>query len=261
MARSHIVAVAKNFWNIRSSFKIAHLIDVGTHASLVKLKSGSFVLLDACTLSGKVKAKVDELTRNGADIAAIINVHPFHTVHVRKVHEQYPQARLYGTVRHVERFPDLPWEMEHTEDPRLHELFADDLEFSIPRGVEFISANENIHFSSVLVYHRSSQTLHVDDTLMLIQMPAVIRRFGLQNYMGFHPTLAQALEKRAGAAREFRLWAEELAANWSDANNLCAAHNGILRAQSEQKASIHDRILKALQNASRTLATHKKRYG
>jgi hypothetical protein len=41
-----------------------------------------------------------------------------------------------------------------TEDPELHAQFAEDFEFSVPRGVDFISANENVHFSSVLVLHR-----------------------------------------------------------------------------------------------------------
>ena len=35
-------------------------------------------------------------------------------------------------------------------------------------GVDFISDREVIHFSSVLALHRNSNTLHVDDTLMVV---------------------------------------------------------------------------------------------
>ena len=42
------------------------------------------------------------------------------------MHELYPQARLYGTERHTERFPKLPWEVVRSEDPELHEWYADD---------------------------------------------------------------------------------------------------------------------------------------
>ena len=76
--------------------------------------------------------------------------------------------------------------------------------------VDFISANENVHFSSVLVLHRASKTIHVDDTLMYVRLPRMMGAFGLTDVMSFHPTLPKALEKRAGAARDFRDWTEEL---------------------------------------------------
>jgi hypothetical protein len=53
--------------------------------------------------------------------------------------------------------PDLPWEKTRTEQIRLHEMFEENFEFSIPRGVDFISANENVDFSSVLALHRASR--------------------------------------------------------------------------------------------------------
>jgi hypothetical protein len=56
------IRVSEGFWNIRGSFKIAGVIDVGTQASLVRLTSGKFVLLDSYTLSGAVKRQVNELT-------------------------------------------------------------------------------------------------------------------------------------------------------------------------------------------------------
>ena len=83
-----ILKVSDDFWNIRGDFKIGGVLNIGTHASLVRRGNGKFVLLDAYTLKGKVKAQVDALSNDGADIEAIINLHPFHTVHVHKVHQQ-----------------------------------------------------------------------------------------------------------------------------------------------------------------------------
>jgi hypothetical protein len=103
-----ILHVADDFWNIRGSYRVGGVIDVGTQASLVRLASGKFVLLDSYTLSGAVKRQVGELTSGGKDIDAILNVHPFHTVHVRKMHELYPHATLYGTARHKAASQSFP---------------------------------------------------------------------------------------------------------------------------------------------------------
>jgi len=257
----HILHVADDFWNIRGSYRIGGVIDVGTQSSLVRLASGKFVMLDSYTVRGAAKRKIGELTRGGEDIEAIINVHPFHTVHVRKVHELYPHAALYGTARHRSRFPGLPWADTCTEDPVFHEQFAEDFDFSVPRGVDFISADENVHFSSVLVLHRASMTIHSDDTLMYLRLPGLMRFFGLGDAVGFHPTLAKALEKRAGASADFRKWANELIERWQEAKNLCAAHTGALLAGENRGDSIYARLLKALDKVEKTLKSHERKHG
>jgi hypothetical protein len=143
----HIIRVTDDFWNVRGSFKIGGVVDIGTQASLVRRSSGKFVFLDSYALSGEVEREVLELTSGGQDIEAILNVHPFHTVFARKMHERFPGAKLYGTARHVSRLPELPWEAQLTESSELHDAFAGDFEFSVPRGVDFISSNENVHIS------------------------------------------------------------------------------------------------------------------
>jgi len=258
---SKILPIADDFWNIRGSFKIAGLIDIGTQASLVMLGNGKFVFLDSYTLDGAAQREVDELTNDGEDVEAVLNLHPFHTVHVNKMHERYPHARHYGTARHLSKFPELEWQPICTEDPELHTLFAEDLEFSVPRGVDFISADENIHFSSVLVFHPASRTIHVDDTLMYIRLPLLMRFFGLNDAMSFHPTLAKALEKRAGAAQDFRQWAEDLAENWQGVVNLCAAHTAALISEDGDEPSINERMIKALEKVESTLASHQRKFG
>jgi hypothetical protein len=257
---SKIIELGDDFWNIRGSFKIGGIIDIGTQASLVRRANGKFVFLDSCALSAASLETIDALTDGGNDIEAILNVHPFHTVHVTSMHERYPHASLYGTARHRDKFPELPWQSACTEDPELHALFADDFEFSVPSGVDFISANENIHFSSVLVFHRSSKTIHVDDTLMLVRLP-VMRWLGMAPLVSFHPTLAKALQRRAGAAGEFRQWAEQLAESWQTAENLCAAHLTIMKGRTNSGKSISQRVLGALDRVDKTLAAHDRKYG
>jgi hypothetical protein len=255
-----ILKISDDFWSIRGDFKIGGIVNIGTHASLLRRGNGKFVLLDAYTLRDEVKAQVDALTNSGDDIEAIINLHPFHTVHVTKAQEQYPKARLYGTRRHVEQFPDLPWQSQRTESDAFAELFADDLAFSVPAGVDFISSNEHLHFSSVLAYHKASRTIHSDDTLMYLQLPGLLGKLK-QPEVTFHMTLAKTLEKRPGAVADFRAWAMALAEQWGDAENLCAAHSSVLLGSDNSGVSIAGRILAALQKAEKTLQRHEKKFG
>jgi len=259
--KEKIIEVSNDFWNIRGSFKIGGVVDIKTQTSLVRLSNGNFVFLGAYSLGRETIRQIDDIVGGDAEIEAILNVHPFHTMHVTRMHELYPEARLYGTARHRDRFSELPWEAELTEDPELHALYADDFAFSIPRGVDFVSANQNIHFSSVLAMHHASHTIHVDDTFMYIELPRVLRLFGMRDSLGFHPTLSKALEKRAGAAADFRAWAEELIDDWGSVENLCAAHTGSLLARSNAGASIPDRLQKALRKCEPRLRMHERRYG
>ena len=255
-----ILKISDDFWNIRGDFKIGGVLNIGTHASLVRRGNGKFVLLDAYTLQGEVKEQIDALSKDGDDIEAIINLHPFHTVHVQKAHEQYPNAKLYGTQRHIEKFPDLDWQPELTESAACADLFAADFDFSVPAGVDFISSNEHLHFSSVLAYHRASKTIHSDDTLMYIQLPGLLGK-AIKPEIKFHMTLSKTLERRAGAAKDFRAWVTRLADQWSDAENLCAAHSAVLLGSENDSASIADRILTALQKVEKTLQLHEKKFG
>ncbi len=255
-----LVQISDNFWNIRGEFKIGGVLNIGTHASLVRRANGKFILLDAYTLDGEVKAQVDALTGGGDDIEAMINLHPFHTVHVERAHAQYPKAKLYGTQRHLEKFPELPWRPERSESVDCAALFAEELSFSVPAGVDFISRNEHLHFSSVLAYHRDSKTLHCDDTLMYLPLPGLLGKLR-KTRLSFHPTLAKTLEKRAGAAADFRAWAKHIARQWGDAENLCAAHSASLLASDNDGAPIGERIEAALARVEKVLLAHEKKYG
>ncbi len=248
-----LLQVADGFWNIRGSFKIAGFVDIGTQSSLVRREDGSFVLLDAYTLQGDVKQQVFDRTDGGAKITAVLHLHPFHTIHCRAVHELLPHARQYGTARHQARKPELPWEDLRTEDPGIAELFPE-FSFSVPAGVDFIPDDENLHFSSVLAFHSATRTLHVDDTLMFTKIPFV-------GGVRFHPTLAKTLERRAGAVKDFRAWADDLVKRCEQVDNLCAAHTRPLLKADNTGPSIAERVQSALDAVDSTLAAHEKKHG
>lgn len=256
-----IIKLSDDFWNIRGTFRIGGVVNIGNHASLVRLATGKFVFLDSYTFSGVIARELKRMTNDGSEVEAVINLHPFHTVHVEAMHRQFPQAKMYGTARHLSKFPRLPWEKLRSEDEALHKKFSDDIEFSVPKGVDFISADESVHFSSVLAYHIASQTIHVDDTYMYAQLPSLLNLAGLEGITKFHPTLAKALEPRAGAADDFRKWAETTNTAWSEARNLCTAHLATLSAKKNRGASIEERLRGALSSVDYTLKRHARRYG
>jgi hypothetical protein len=256
----NVIEVADGFWNIRGSFMIGGVFDLGTHASLVRRASGKFVLLDACALPEATRKWIDGQTRGGADLEAILHLHPFHTLHVRAVHEIYPHAKLYGTARHVEKLQDLPWDALRTEGAALHEAFREDFDFSVPRGTDFISKNDKLHFASVLAFHRASKTLHVDDTLLYMRLPLLLRLFG-SDVTRLHPTLDKVLEPRAGAAADFRAWARELVERTREVENLCAAHSTVLLGRHNEGASISERIEAAVRKVEGKLVAHERTYG
>ncbi len=256
-----IIPISDSFWNVRGSYKIRGLIDVGTQASLVRRKNGKFVFLDSYTLSDSVQREIYALTNGGQDVEAILNVHPFHTIHVESMHRAFPSARLYGTVRHRSRLPNLPWQQPLCEEPALPQLFAEDFDFSVPRGVDFVSADESVHLSSVLVVHRASRTLHVDDTLMYVALPWPLRLLHPVGLVRIHITLPKSLEQRAGAAQDFRRWMEQFADQCREVDTICAAHSAVLRSAKALGTSVPDLLRTALAKAEPLLRAHERKYG
>lgn len=249
--RDELITIADGFYNVRGSFKLAGLFEAGTQTSLVRLQSGDFVVLDAYTLSDEVERQVLALTDQGRAVRAILNLHPFHTLHAPHCLRPFPNAKLYGTRRHKTRAPSLPWQEVETDQEQLHALFADDLAFSVTRGVDFIPSNEALHFSSVLAVHRASKTLHVDDTLSWSALPFL---GGLR----FHPTLRFALQKRAGAVADFRAWAQTLLALCHGLDHVCTAHG---RSLPPQPLPVAEHVRGALAGVEGLLRRHERRHG
>jgi len=168
----------------------------------------------------------------------------------------YPKAKLYGTSRHHTKLGDLPWEATRTEDPETARLFADDLELWVPRGVDFVPSDPNLHFSSVLAFHPASKTLHVDDTLVVGHLPRILGG----TMVRFHPTLGKVLERRPGAADDFRAWARDLLSRATEIENVCAAHLSPLVGRNHPQTSISQHIETALRKAEGKLTAHAKKH-
>jgi hypothetical protein len=248
-----LVKLTEDFWNVRGSLKIAGLLDVGTQMSLARLKSGGWALLDSYELKGTVRDEILALTDGGRDVRAIFNLHPFHTIHVRTIAASFPQARLYGTARHRRREPDLHWEELPTEAPGFAELSAEDFEMSVPRGVDFVPDDENLHFASVLAYHKASRVLHVDDTLT--QAPSLLGGLSL------HPSLGRVLQKRPGAATEFREWTQELLKLIEKTDYLATAHLRKLPGQDGQVDDLIEQVRSAIRRVDKKVQRHQQRFG
>lgn len=245
------VETGAHFWNIRGSLKIAGLFEIGTQMSVVRLATGSFALLDSYVPDAATHRRLLDLTDGGKAVACILNLHPFHTLHVAKLVELFPHAKLYGTQRHVARFPRLPWEETRTDSAELGALFGGDLEFSVPRGVDFIPRNEHLHFASVLAFHPASGALHVDDTLTWIDLPLV---GGLR----FHPSLPHVLQKRPQAVREFRDWLQQLRARFAGVQRICPAH---MRSLPPNDGRLQQRLDEAIDKVDKVLDRHERKYG
>jgi len=245
----HIDPISEDFWNIRGVFRALGLLDVGTHCSLVRLSSGRFVMLDSYSLEGEVRDRVLAHTDGGRAVEAVINLHPFHTMHVQSTRSLFPGAKLYGTARHHERFASLPWEPERTEDPAFAACFADDFDFMVPQGVQLVTDSDHVHFSSVLAIHRPTETLHVDDTLSWLPLPG-------GGLLHWHPTLGRALEPGAEASETFRHWAEALAKRCESVRNVCTAHARGSTLRDQAPGEIATRIRKATRRIDWKLRGH-----
>ncbi|MBM3604462.1 MAG: hypothetical protein FJX25_06830 [Alphaproteobacteria bacterium] len=215
------------FWTIRGDLKIGGLLNVGTQAGLVQLASGRFVVLDSYPLRGQVRDRVMALTDGGRAVEAVLNLHPFHTLHCAATARDFPQARLYGTRRHWHQHRDLPWQAEPVDSDDVRAMFASDLHLTVPDGIDLACPNERVHAGSVLAWHRRSGTLHVDDTINVMPVPRLLRRLVRNPRIFLHPTMPQALLPRPDAPELFGRWVHHLAAQCSGLRWLCAAHSGL----------------------------------
>lgn len=253
-----IIDLGSGFHSIRGDFRIGGVLNVGTQCSLVEFEPGRFVFLDSYTLPDAVREEVDRMTDRGEKIEAILNLHPFHTLHCEWMHDTFPEAKLFGTARHKRKMPDLPWQDTLCESDDLSKHFGAWFEFSVPDGVPLVCEDESVHFSSVLAFHKASGVIHVDDTFTYLRKGFPLSVLPMTGRMDFHPTLAKALLPEAGAADAFREWAIDLGIRWHEAKIVAAAHNAILHLEPEQFPKL---VGDALGRVKKVLDKHRAEHG
>lgn len=207
-------------------------------------------MLDCYMPDADARDRLLRLTDGGRAVDAILNLHPFHTLHVADMAALFPHAKLYGTERHHARFPHLEWQPALTESRTVSDLFGDTLRFTVPRGVDFVCPDERQHFASVLALHPASRTLHVDDTLTWLALPLI---GGLR----FHPSLTKVLQRRPGAVADFRSWLVELRALFADVRSVCTAH---LKPLPPSDGEWPQRLEKAIAKIEKRLSKHEQRF-
>lgn len=219
-----IYDLGEGFWSIRGSFIKNGLIDIGVQSALIKLASGRFIFLDSYALTGEVRQQVMALTNNGHDVEAVLNLHPFHTVSCIQMAQDFPHATFYGSSRHHKHLPSIDWAEDLVESDAVAERYPE-LEFSLPKGIYYISPNENVHASSLLIYHPASRSVYINDTF---EIPPSKLFNSLQPRLGLHPTTKQALLNKTTASEQYCEWATKLAHQWRDARYFCGAHSGLV---------------------------------
>ncbi len=220
-----IIDLGVGFWNIRGTFRLGGVLNIGTQCSLVKLSSEKFVFLDSYTLTDDVRAQVMALTNNGQDVEAVLNLHPFHTVHCTQMAKDFPQATFYGSSRHHKKVPEVQWAKDLVESDAVAKRYPE-LKFSISQGIHYIAPNEMIHAGSLLAFHPASKSLHVDDTFM--SPPTKLLEAVLPELL-LHPTTKKALKNETNAGKQYCDWASKLAHDWRDVRNFCAAHSYLVK--------------------------------
>jgi hypothetical protein len=79
--------------------KLAGIINIGTHVSIVRLRTGRFVFLDSYPLNGEGRDQLLGLTKGGALVEAVFNLHPFHTLHCEAMARDSPKANFDSSER------------------------------------------------------------------------------------------------------------------------------------------------------------------
>jgi hypothetical protein len=227
MALRSLLEIGSGFWNIRGSFTFCcGLIDIQTHMSLLRLPSGKFLVIDTIQLTPQMKQEIDQITQNGTLIEAVLATHPFHTMFFPPFYQEYPNAKYYGTPRHLRNLKGINWEGNLGDTENLRRWESEGVFLRIPEGADFESPAEDNHFSSVFVLHQESRTIHVDDTVQYFDHPdCVLRMLGKSHGRMEFWNPRKGLQHTAEGPILFKEWIEKLVVDW-EFENICTAHCG-----------------------------------
>lgn len=225
-----VLAMGNGFWNVRGTLRAAGVVNVGTQCSLVRLESGKFIFLDSYTLEDDVRDEIMTITNDGQEVEAVLNVHPFHTLHCAQMAKDFPNATMYGSIRHHEQVPEVDWAKEFVESEAVTSRYPE-LEFSIPQGIYYIAPDDKVHAGSLLAYHPASKSLHVDDTF--VTPPGKVLKAILPE-VAISPMTKKALKDDPDAGKQYCDWAVAIAEKWGDTQNFCAAHSGVIEFKNRE---------------------------
>lgn len=104
--------------------------------SLIQLQNGNFLVIDTVALNDQLKSELDELTSNGTKIEAVVAVHPFHTLAYSAFYKMYPNAKYYGTPRHLRKLTEIKWtgQLDEADNKALLSQWAPEVDLRIPAG-------------------------------------------------------------------------------------------------------------------------------
>jgi len=204
--------VGHNFYHATDSL-IINGFDIGVQMNFVQLNSGRFLVLDTIALNASFINEINVLTNNGSLIEAVLGTHPFHTLFFPAFYKQFPNAKYYGTPRHLKVVPQVKWTGSLWDCQ--NRVLWPEVKMRIPRGAEFVDPQPPAtnHFSGIHVYHAQSGVLHIDDTINVI--------FGI---LSFHPTIVTSgLYHIPEAPLAFGFFVQNMLNDWS-LSTICCAH-------------------------------------
>jgi len=235
--------VTDDLYYIRGSFKIlGGLFDFGAHMMLIRRKNGNFVMVSTCEVDKRTKKQVDALTDNGLLLEAVIGTHPFHTLSFPYWHKQYPKVPFYGTSRHLRNQPEI-FEGRSIFDKKNQKLFAPELEFKVcgkNAGVEIDDPKppSRNHIASVFVFHPSSRSLLVDDTVCYYSEPGFLLRMGIKvkkDELTFHDSFKTfGITGDPKDPLKFKAFIEEVIKDW-DVEHLLCSHTDPLFGNAKER--------------------------
>ena len=152
----------------------------------------------------------------------------------------YPNAKYYGTPRHLRKQPEIPWVGAINDVQFKDTLYPSELSFAITPCCDFEDPNfEGHHVMSVLAFHHKSRTLHNDDTFTYFSnVPWPLTWLGVKkDDLKFNFQLKPILKasKTPNAMTVYRAWyRHEVLDKWS-IENACLAHDGVLVGGAQEK--------------------------
>ncbi|KAJ3384029.1 hypothetical protein HDU84_003230 [Entophlyctis sp. JEL0112] len=228
MAFKKLKEIVPGVFNLRAPFKIAGILDIGTQMTFIRLATGKYVAFSTVVLDSDSKADVDTLTQNGELLEAVVATNAHHTLAFEAFNQYYPSAAFYGTPRHIRKFSSIPWKGDVSDKLVLtmwdSEIAMKNTDVGIVWDVPTVP--EFNHFPGMLVYHRATKTMLVDDCYIVAENGGPLMKLALGGSIAFHPKFIEALSDEKDAPAKFYSWMSAFLDEW-DVQNIATAHGGV----------------------------------